>query len=142
MSSATTFTSLKEIYPVTAENVKLFAISAGDPNPIHQDPHVAKEMGLEGPIAHGMFIYSYLLRRLDEFILEKEKSYSSENKKISLQLSETRCRFHGMVPVGQSFNSLVEISEENEVFVKVQLSLCNDKNEKLTHVIAKLLKKF
>ena len=39
---------------VTQEQVKAYAEAAGDPNPIHTDPELARAFGFPAPIAHGM----------------------------------------------------------------------------------------
>lgn len=38
----------------TRQDLRRYAVAAGDPNPIHQDEAVAKSVGLPGVIAHGM----------------------------------------------------------------------------------------
>src|ERR1043166_2839409 len=93
-----------ERFHVSLELVKLFAEVAGDPNPIHQNEKVAREMGLEGPIAHGMFIYSHLLRRLDEGVQAE-----FEHTGVKWDLVDTKCRFHQYVPIGGTYQSIVEV---------------------------------
>jgi acyl dehydratase len=39
---------------VTQEQVSAYAVAAGDPNPIHTDPELARAFGFPAPIAHGM----------------------------------------------------------------------------------------
>jgi acyl dehydratase len=49
--------------PITKEQLRAFAEASGDPNPIHLDESVAKQMGLPGIIAHGMLVSSFLSER-------------------------------------------------------------------------------
>src|SRR5688572_30444503 len=105
--------AFKDSFLVTQKNVKVFAEVAGDPNPIHQDNEVAKAMGLEGAIAHGMFIYCYLLRRLDEWI-----KIEAENGK-KWELISTRCRFHEPAVIGKTFDSILELSDEGQENAKM-----------------------
>ncbi|HET8663776.1 MAG TPA: MaoC/PaaZ C-terminal domain-containing protein [Nocardioides sp.] len=53
-------------YPVTREALKAYAAASGDPNPIHQDPEVARSVGLPDVIAHGMFTLALAARYVDE----------------------------------------------------------------------------
>ena len=39
---------------VSQEQVAAYAVAAGDPNPIHTDPELARAFGFPAPIAHGM----------------------------------------------------------------------------------------
>jgi acyl dehydratase len=39
---------------VSQEQVRAYAEAAGDPNPIHTDPELARAFGFPAPIAHGM----------------------------------------------------------------------------------------
>jgi acyl dehydratase len=53
-------------YPVTREALVAYARASGDPNPIHQDPEVARSVGLPDVIAHGMFTLALAARYDDE----------------------------------------------------------------------------
>jgi acyl dehydratase len=53
-------------YPVTREALVAYARASGDPNPIHQDPEVARSVGLPDVIAHGMFTLALAARYVDE----------------------------------------------------------------------------
>jgi acyl dehydratase len=53
-------------YPVTREALVAYAAASGDPNPIHQDPEVARSVGLPDVIAHGMFTLALVARYVDE----------------------------------------------------------------------------
>jgi acyl dehydratase len=122
-------------YFVSLETIKMFAEVAGDPNPIHQDEVIAKEMGLEGPIAHGMFVYSYLLRCLDLWL----KDFNQTNG-TSWNVAETKCRFHQYVLIGDEYETSVEIADQKEDQIKMNLNFTNLKGERLTNVVAVLRK--
>lgn len=53
-------------YPVTRADLVAYAAASGDPNPIHQDPEVARSVGLPDVIAHGMFTLALAARYVDE----------------------------------------------------------------------------
>jgi acyl dehydratase len=118
-------------YFVNLETIKMFAEVAGDPNPIHQNDAVAKEMGLQGPIAHGMFVYSYLLRCLDLWL----KDFNEKNKE-SWNVAETKCRFHQYVLIGDEYEARVELVDQKEDQIKMNLNFNNHTGERLTNVVA------
>jgi acyl dehydratase len=45
---------------VTREDVKAYADASGDQNPLHQDDEMARRVGFEGIIAHGMFTMGHM----------------------------------------------------------------------------------
>jgi acyl dehydratase len=45
---------------VTREDVKAYADSSGDDNPLHQDDEFARSRGFDAIIAHGMFTMAHL----------------------------------------------------------------------------------
>jgi acyl dehydratase len=53
-------------YPVARTDLVAYAAASGDPNPIHQDPEVARSVGLPDVIAHGMFTLALVARYVDE----------------------------------------------------------------------------
>lgn len=53
-------------YPVTRADLVAYAAASGDPNPIHQDPEVARSVGLPDVIAHGMFTLALAARYVDD----------------------------------------------------------------------------
>jgi long-chain acyl-CoA synthetase len=46
--------------PVTCEQLQRYAVASGDHNPIHLDDAVARRVGLDGVIAHGMLSMGFL----------------------------------------------------------------------------------
>jgi acyl dehydratase len=53
-------------YQVTRADLVAYAHASGDPNPIHQDPEIARSVGLPDVIAHGMFTLALAARYVDE----------------------------------------------------------------------------
>ncbi|HET9498692.1 MAG TPA: MaoC/PaaZ C-terminal domain-containing protein [Marmoricola sp.] len=53
-------------YPVTRADLVAYAEASGDANPIHQDPEIARSVGLPDVIAHGMFTLALAARYVDE----------------------------------------------------------------------------
>ena len=53
-------------YPVTRADLVAYAEASGDHNPIHQDPEIARSVGLPDVIAHGMFTLALVARYVDE----------------------------------------------------------------------------
>jgi acyl dehydratase len=53
-------------YRVTRADLVAYAQASGDPNPIHQDPELARSVGLPDVIAHGMFTLALVARYVDE----------------------------------------------------------------------------
>ena len=53
-------------YAVTRAALVAYAQASGDPNPIHQDPEVARSVGLPDVIAHGMFTLALAELYVDE----------------------------------------------------------------------------
>jgi acyl dehydratase len=49
-------------YVVTRADLVAYAAASGDHNPIHQDEEVAREVGLPGVIAHGMYTLALAAR--------------------------------------------------------------------------------
>ena len=45
---------------VTRQDVRAYADASGDQNPLHQDDEVARMVGFDGIIAHGMFTMGHL----------------------------------------------------------------------------------
>lgn len=125
-----------ETFQITKQNIAIFADVAGDPNPIHQDQAAAEQMGLEGPIAHGMYVYCYLLQRLDQWIAKTKQTTN-----VQWIVKNTRCRFQEPALVGKTFQSSLEVGEEKESQMKVTLSFLSEDGKKLSNVVATLARK-
>lgn len=51
-----------QTYTITRADLVSYAEASGDQNPIHQDEAVAREVGLPGVIAHGMYTMALAAR--------------------------------------------------------------------------------
>lgn len=49
-------------YVVTRADLVAYAAASGDHNPIHQDEEIARQVGLPGVIAHGMYTLALVAR--------------------------------------------------------------------------------
>jgi len=58
------------VYAVTRADLVAYAAASGDPNPIHQDPEIARAVGLPDVIAHGMLTLALAARYVDEQLRE------------------------------------------------------------------------
>ena len=65
-----------------------YAGSSGDLNPLHLDDDFAKEVGLDGAIAHGMLIMGFL----GEYVM---KIASTEGKVVNLKMRFGKMTFPG-----------------------------------------------
>jgi acyl dehydratase len=57
-----------EIGPVTTADLVRYAGASGDFNPIHYDHHLALAAGLDGVIAHGLFVMGAAARVFDPWL--------------------------------------------------------------------------
>lgn len=76
--------------PVDAATLRAYAEASGDPNPIHLDEAIAKQMGLPGIIAHGMWVASVLTSHV-------QGAFGTDAR-----LSRMNYRFKGMVVLGEA----------------------------------------
>ncbi len=56
-----------QTYPITRAALVAYADASGDQNPIHQDEDVAREVGLPGVIAHGMYTMALAARAVEQW---------------------------------------------------------------------------
>ncbi len=56
-----------QVYRVTRGDLVRYAAASGDQNPIHQDYDVARQVGLPGVIAHGMYTMALAARAVQEW---------------------------------------------------------------------------
>jgi len=52
---------------IKREDVKAYADSSGDQNPLHQDDNFARSVGFPGIIAHGMFTMAHLVKAVTDW---------------------------------------------------------------------------
>jgi acyl dehydratase len=59
-------------FTITRADLVRYAAASGDHNPIHQDEAVARDVGLPGVIAHGMYTMALAARAVSEWFPEAE----------------------------------------------------------------------
>lgn len=98
--------------PITREQLKAYAESSLDSNPIHLDDEVAKRAGLPGVIAHGMLTMAFFGEFLHQTLAELEGG----------QIGEMSCRFKAMTFPGDviTLNGTVRSSSESAVEIDVE----------------------
>ena len=73
-----------KIGPLQQMDLVKYAGASGDFNPIHTDPEFAKDVGLGGTIAHGMYIMALLGRVCSDWAHPLQfRSYSVKFKKMT-----------------------------------------------------------
>ncbi len=109
---------------ITQEQLRSYSQASGDFNPIHLDEEVAKQVGLPGIIAHGMYIAALASNRAIEFV-EKESGLPVN----SYELYQYQTRFKAMTFVGDipSVGGLVKQVGESEF--TLELVVKNNRGE-------------
>jgi len=90
-----------EFGPIKQMDLVRYAGASGDFNPIHTDPTLAKEYGLDGTIAHGMYIMSQLSRVCSNWINPN-------------QVSNYNVKFRGMAIPGETIICTGKIKRKTE----------------------------
>jgi len=113
----------KTLIKITKSDLQNYAWASGDINPIHFDEQKAKDMGLPGVIAHGLFVHSLMLNFVED-VLEKK----SPNSKIT----KSKTSFSGMVLVPCSVE--LSLSKSSEAKFVVELSSADKPELKLVSI--------
>ena len=115
--------------PVTKEHLKAYSDASGDFNKIHLDEEVAKNAGLPGIIAHGMFIAALIAERARKFI-------ESDSALKGFQMAHFQTRFKAMTLLGDepSVGGIVKQAEPNLIVLELQAK--NQRGEITTTGIA------
>lgn len=82
-----------ELWPM-----KVFSVLMGDPNPIHFDPELVREMGLEAPVNQGTITMGYPVSAVFEWAGGPDR------------LRSFRCRFAGNVVAGDRVTAGGEVT--------------------------------
>ena len=115
MKSGRTFPSslTKTVGPIQAIDLALYAAASGDHNPLHLDELVAKEVGFEKPVVHGMLSMAFLGRLLtDEFGVRA--------------LAHLHTRFIGIAMRGQTLQFVATLNQVIDGTAHYQLTVLND----------------
>ncbi len=115
---------------VTSEKLQKYADASGDHNPIHLDENAAKEAGLPGVIAHGMFTAALMGERALRFV---------EGTKGSWILASLRTRFRTMTFLGDEvkIGGWVRTSTASELVL--ELTALNQRGEATTTGVARFV---
>lgn len=92
---------------VTQEQIDAYADASGDHNPIHVNPEVARSVGLEGTIAHGMLSMAFAGEMLTDWLVA-----APERGRVG----RLRVRFQAMVRPGDTLacKGVLRASEANK----------------------------
>jgi len=74
--------------PIQHAHLVRYAGASGDFNPIHNDPDFAKQAGLEGTIAHGMYVMAQVSRLCTQWADQKDIEYFGVTFKAMTKLGE------------------------------------------------------
>ncbi len=110
-----------EIESISQNCLSLYAKASGDHNPIHIDYDYAKQIGLDGIIAHGMLIMAYLGRTLTKNIEQNN-------------ILEYGVKFSSMVNIGDTLlctGRVIDIQKnDSKELLKIQLKVENQYGDK------------
>lgn len=98
--------------PVTPGILAEYAEASGDYNPIHLDENEAKELGLPGIIAHGMWTMGNLGKLFTPYY---EEGF----------LQDYQIRFRGMVFLGDEIQLKAKLESRNQQLLTFQVSAVN-----------------
>ncbi|EQA44673.1 MaoC-like protein [Leptospira broomii serovar Hurstbridge str. 5399] len=86
---------------ITHANLVRYAGASGDFNPIHNDPDFARKTGLDGTIAHGMFVMAQIGRLCTAWVDQK-------------QIKEFGVTFKAMTKPGQRLTCSGKVKRKKE----------------------------
>lgn len=111
---------------ITQEQLRRYADASGDHNPIHLDEEVARRVGLDGVIAHGMLSMAFLGQFLEQQIAGIPGAF----------VARLNVRFVSMVRLGDTITceGVVQerTSEDGHEMVTVECWAQNQRGEKVT----------
>ena len=109
---------------VTQEQINAYADVSGDHNPIHLDPAVARSVGLEGTIAHGMLSMAFLGQLLTSW-LSSQPARGDWVKRL-------RVRFQAMVRPGDTLTCSGALGATDQGQQRVEVWINNQRGERVT----------
>lgn len=109
---------------VTQEQINAYADVSGDHNPIHLDPAAARNVGLEGTIAHGMLSMAFLGQLLTD--------WTSSQPERGGWVKRLRVRFQAMVRPGDTLTcgGALGASEQGQQYIDLWIN--NQRGERVT----------
>lgn len=102
--------------PIKQEHLVAYANASGDHNPIHLDPVVAKQNGLDQVIAHGMLTMAFI----GEFVQVQIQKFAPNGK-----LSELNCRFKAMTRLGDQITIRGKIAKSEAASIYLEIEATN-----------------
>jgi acyl dehydratase len=108
---------------VTQEQINAYADVSGDHNPIHLDPAVARSVGLEGTIAHGMLSMAFLGQTLTDWLASQPDRAG--------WVRRLRVRFQAMVRPGDTLMCSGALATGASDGQRVELWINNQRGERV-----------
>lgn len=109
---------------VTQEQINAYADVSGDHNPIHLDSAVARSVGLEGTIAHGMLSMAFLGQALTD--------WGATQPDQKGWVKRLRVRFQAMVRPGDTLTCSGALTANAPDQQRVELWINNQRGERVT----------
>ena len=113
--------------PITQEQLRRYSEASGDFNPIHLDEQAAKQVGLDGVIAHGMLSMAFL----GQFVNQQIANIPGA------RIEHLKVRFLNMVRLGDTLTCLGKVKtrtthEDLSQSIAIECWVQNQKGEKAT----------
>lgn len=107
--------------PITREQLKHYALTSGDVNPIHLDEQFAKDAGFPSVIAHGMLSMAFL----GDYINQQFPT-------ASYRLVRFKARFKKITFPGDTITCLGKLRSMTGNEITIALTTRNQRNEETT----------
>jgi len=112
------------IKQVTQEQINAYADVSGDHNPIHLNPEAARNVGLEGTIAHGMLSMAFLGQLLTDWLTTQAGRGG--------WVRRLRVRFQAMVRPGDTLTCSGALGASEQGQQRIELWINNQRGERVT----------
>lgn len=106
----------------TREQLKAYADTSGDFNPIHQEDEAAQKLGFPTVIVHGMFSAAYMAERAEKFVRE-------ECGRPDWILEKFQTRFKAITYPGDELTVTGTVKEATDNLMILDLKAMNQKGE-------------
>ena len=104
---------------VSQEQVRDYAVAAGDPNPIHTDPELARAFGFPAPIAHGMLSLAIATEAVAGFAGAYDR------------VASIAVRFSRPLIVGDTITVTGRVVEVDDITATLELDAVSDRGERV-----------
>ena len=109
---------------ITQEQIDAYADVSGDHNPIHVNPDVARAVGLDGTIAHGMLSMAFAAQLLTDWLATRPKPGG--------WVMRLRVRFQGMTQPGDTLTCRGALGTRTDNQQAVEVWIDTQRGERLT----------